>query len=422
MNAVLPSSDRPLHLLKAAWVAPMNRPPTRDGAVVHSGGTIVAVGTSHDLQQAYPGAAITDLADSLLLPGLVNAHVHLELSALTQGDPPGRFVDWLKRLVPRSPPPAQVVREFTERGIEAGVRQCLRFGVTSVGDISRQCAITRPLLKGGPLRVVSFGEVQAMAQRRGLLEERLTAAVDAKDESDRLRIGVSPHAPYSVELEGYRRCLQVARERGLPLATHLAETPDEAAFLADHSGPFRELWEYLGAWDEEVPTFAGGPIRFARALGLLDYPALLAHVNYCDDGEMSLPAAGRAGVVYCPRTHAYFGHPPHRWRDMLRAGINVAVGTDSCASSPDLNLVDDLRLIHRLAPAAPAHSLWELATVRAARAIGMEDRVGTLEAGKAADFVTFPAAGNDPLAGVLESEALPTGVWIAGEPVAHSCQ
>jgi cytosine/adenosine deaminase-related metal-dependent hydrolase len=406
--------DPPLHILTAAWVAPMNRPPIRDGGVVHSGGTIVAVGGSHDLRRAYPGAALTELGGSLLLPGLVNAHVHLELSDLTPGDPPVRFVDWLKRLVPRSPPPVEAVREFAERGINVGVRQCLRFGVTTVGDISRQCGITRPLLKGGPLRVVSYGEVQAMAQRRGLLEERVEAAVDAKDESDRLRVGITPHAPYSVEIEGYRQCLRIARERGLPLATHLAETADEAEFLAQHSGPLRELWEYLGVWDEDVPRFAGGPIRFARAAGLLDYPTLLAHVNYCDDQEMALLAAGRASVVYCPRTHAYFGHSPHRWRDMLRAGINVALGTDSCASSPDLNLVDDLRLIRRLTSEAPAHTLWELATVRAARAIGLEDRAGTLEAGKAADFVAFPAAGNGPLAYVLDSGARPTGVWVAG--------
>ncbi|HWE96684.1 MAG TPA: amidohydrolase family protein [Tepidisphaeraceae bacterium] len=420
--ARVPHPDIPFQLLKATWVAPMSRPPIRDGAVVHAGGTIIAVSTFDELQRAYPGAEITDVGDGVLLPGLVNAHVHLELSALTPGEPPGRFVDWIKRLVPRSPLPAEVVGEFARRGVAEGVRQCLLFGVTSVGDISRQCGVTRPLLKRGPLRVVSYGEVQAMANRRGLLEERVAAAVDAKDDSSRLRAGISPHAPYSVEMGGYRRCLEAARERGLPLATHLAETADETPFLARHEGPFRELWEYLGAWDDAVPAFAGGPIRFAHAAGMLDYPTLLAHVNYCDDKELALLAAGRASVAYCPRTHAYFGHPPHRWREMLRVGINVAVGTDSCASSPDLNLVDDLRLLRRLAPEVPPHALWELATVRPARAIGMETRVGTLEGGKAADFVLFAASGNDPLATVLESETLPKQVWIAGEPVPISCQ
>ena len=109
----------------------------------------------------------------------------------------------------------------------------------------------------------------------------------------------------------------------MPLATHLAETPDEATFLADHTGPFRDLWSYIGAWDQDVPSFAGGAIRFAKATGLLDYPTLLAHVNYCDDAEMELLAQSKASVVYCPRTHAYFAHPPHRFREMLASGINV---------------------------------------------------------------------------------------------------
>jgi cytosine/adenosine deaminase-related metal-dependent hydrolase len=379
-----------------------------------SAGKILTVGTSRALQAQFPGASVDDLGPSVLLPGLVNAHVHLELSALSPGDKPASFVEWIKRLLPQTPPDPQAVRAFTERGIASGIEQCLKFGVTTVGDISRQCAITRPLLNAGPLRVVSYGEVQAMAQRRGLLDERVGIASDKSCESDRLRVGISPHAPYSVEADGYRRCLATARELGMPIATHLAENSGETPFLADHSGEFRELWRCLDAWDESVPTFPGGPIRFARDLGLLDYPTLLAHVNYCDDEEMALLAAGRASVVYCPRTHAYFGHPPHRWREMLSAGINVAVGTDSCASSPNLNLVDDLRLLRRLAPDLPASVLWEMATIRAARAIGEDNRVGSLAADKDADLVAFAVSGDDPLREILESESLPSALWIGG--------
>jgi cytosine/adenosine deaminase-related metal-dependent hydrolase len=220
-----------------------------------------------------------------------------------------------------------------------------------------------------------------------------------------------------VELDGYLRCVEVARLGGLPLATHLAETPHEETFLDNHSGPFRGLWQTLQAWDEDVPTFRGGPVRFAQAVGLLDYPTLLAHVNYCDDDELRLLAAGKASVVYCPRTHAYFGHPPHRWRDMLRMGINVAIGTDSCASSPDLNLVEELRLLRRIAPQVPADELWQMATTRAARAIQMSESLGSIRAGKAADFVVFPVAGDHPLTHVLETSLLPCEVWIDGATV-----
>jgi cytosine/adenosine deaminase-related metal-dependent hydrolase len=296
------------------------------------------------------------------------------------------------------------------------VEQCLKFGVTCVGDISRHCAISRPLLRNGPLRVVSYGEVQAMAQRRGLIEERLAVAADESFESDHLRTAISPHAPYSVEMTGYERCVEVAKTRELPLATHLAETLDEAPFLADHTGGFRNLWEFLGAWDESVPKFAGGPVRFAQAVGLLDYHrTLLAHVNYCDDAELDLLSNGKASVVYCPRTHAYFGHPPHRWREMLARGINVAIGTDSCASSPDLNLVEELRLVRRIAPEVSAGDIWKMAMANGARAIDMSGRVGVLSTGAAADFVFYRASAEDPLESILSDASAPREVWIDGK-------
>jgi cytosine/adenosine deaminase-related metal-dependent hydrolase len=255
-----------------------------------------------------------------------------------------------------------------------------------------------------------------MAQRRHLLEPRLADATDRSAASDRLRIGISPHAPYSVERHGYETCLQAARDAGLPLSTHLGETMEEAEFLRNHTGPFRELWAMLGAWDDDVPTFDGSPVAFARDIGLLAYPrASLAHVNYCAGNDLAYLAAAQASVIFCPRTHAYFRHPPHGWQRMVEHGINVAIGTDRCASAPDLNLLDDLRLLHRGAPDVAPLSLWEMATSRAARAIGMSDDVGTLTAGKCADFVVFPVQGQKPLVELLENPIMPSEVWIEGK-------
>ena len=405
-------------LLSAAWVAPMSAPIIRDGAVVHAGGRIIAVDEATRLRRDFPHATLEELGDVTLLPGLVNAHTHLELSDCTCGNPPlAGFAGWLGSMLARTRLAQTDVDEKVRRATPIGVQQCLRFGVTTIGDISRQVVVTRPLLRDSPLRVVSYGEIQAMAQRRNLLEERLKLALDAAHETDRLRIGLSPHAPYSVEPFGYARCLTLARERALPLATHLAETPFEALFLRDHSGPLRdEVWDKWLTWDDQVPTFEGGPIRFAHALGLLDYPTLLAHVNYLDDDELAILSRGRASVVYCPRTHAFFNHPPHPWRDMLAAGINVALGTDSCASSPDLNLVDDLRLVHRIAPDVEPQDLWQLVTTRAARAI-MQNDAGRVTSGAAADFVAFVTTSDDPLREILESNCIPSRVWIAGTPL-----
>ncbi len=403
-------------ILEADWVIPIDAPPIRGGAVAVAGvgagagvgaddaRRILAIGPIADIRTRYPGADRLDLTGHTLLPGLVNAHTHLELSDCTPGEsPPDGFVGWLVRMLTRTRVPDDHLAQRSAHGVRQGIAQCLRYGVTTVGDISRQCHITRPILRQSPLRVVSYGEIMAMAQRRSLLQPRLDLAADRACQSDRLHIGLTPHAPYSVEPDGYRASLQRAVADSLPLATHLAESSAEAEFLASHTGPFRDLWDAWLTWDDHVPTYAGGPIRYARDLGLLDYPTLLAHVNYADDDELALLAAGRASVVYCPRTHAFFGHPPHRFDDMLARGINVALGTDSCASSPNLNLLDDLRLVHRLYPDLPLETLFTMATLNGARALGLSHDVGSLSPGKAADILAFPISGPDPLRAILDS-------------------
>ncbi len=405
-------------LLIAEFVAPMTSPIVREAGVVFDRSRILAVASARALRQQHPDATLIDAGSAIILPGLVNPHVHLELSWSHRFSASCvSFVDWLEGIIRGMPQDPEARAAKVEQAVSLGVGQCLRFGVTAVGDISRQSHLTRSLLRRTPLRVVSYGEIQAMAQRRGLLEARLAAAIDTTHASDRLQIGVSPHAPYSVEEAGYRRCLQIAIDRHFPLATHLAESADEAAFLATHTGPFRGLWDWLGVWDSSVPTFPAGPIRFAKSVGLLDHPTLLAHVNYCDDEEMGALVGSPASVIYCPRTHAFFNHPPHRFRRLLERGINVAVGTDSCASSPDLNLVDELRLVHRIAPEMAPQDIWEMATCRAARAV-LARNLGVIETGCAPDFVLFDVTTADPLREILERpDLLPTSVWIEGQRI-----
>jgi cytosine/adenosine deaminase-related metal-dependent hydrolase len=402
-------------LLTAAWLAPMDQPILRDGGVVFANGMIIAVGEAKTLRAAHPDAAVNDLGASIILPGLVNPHTHLELSSCGSEEAPSSFVDWILSMPRRiGRQPNQRADDLFASATRGGIEQCIRFGVTCVGDISQQMHVTRSILRDSPLRAVSYGEVIGLGKRRTRFEELLPLALDESAASERLRIGLTPHSPYTVEPDAMRRCVEFARTRRLPLATHLAETPDEREFLRDHAGPLREMWERLGSWEDFAETFDGSAVAFAQSIGLLDYPTLLAHVNYCDDRELDLLARGQASVVYCPRTHRFFGHPPHRWREMLARGINVAVGTDSCASSPNLNLVDDLRLMRESAPDFPAEQLWELATTRAAKAIEMDDVVGSLTPGKAADFVTFEVKTNDPLAEVLAQSRLPGEVWIGG--------
>jgi cytosine/adenosine deaminase-related metal-dependent hydrolase len=408
--------------LRASFVAPIDQPILRDAAIVCAAGHILEVGPDNTLIKSHPDARVHDFGNAVILPGLVNPHTHLELSGCTAGDSPGgSFADWIMSLPRRigretGKSPEELFGPATRRGIQ----QCLRFGVTTVGDISQQMHITRPIIRESPIRCVSFGEVIGLGGNRKRYDELLPRAIDRAHQTDRLRIGLSPHAPYTVDLDGFRQCLEMARQQDLPLATHLAETPAEREFLDHHSGPFQQIWQMLGHWREGLVTMRGSPICAAQEAGLLDYPTVLAHVNYCGDDELELLARGRASVIYCPRTHAYFGHPPHRWREMLSRGINVAVGTDSCASSPDLNIIDDLGLLQRQAPDLPAQQIWEMVTVRAARALGLDHMVGSLTPGKLADFAVFETSGDDPLRQALHDAREPLSLWIDGAMVRQS--
>ncbi len=211
MRHVPTATDLP-RIIRATWIAPMSGPLLRDAAMAIAGGKILAIGNPMQVIRANPNARVTKLDNTLILPGLVNAHCHLELSDMTPGERPASFVDWLIRVIKsRILVEPELLSEVVTFAVRSGVAQCLRHGVTTVGDISRQCLLTRNLLKEGPLRVVSFGEVQGMARRRHMLEERFAAAVDPAMASEHLHIGVSPHAPYSIEPEGYRRCAAEAR-------------------------------------------------------------------------------------------------------------------------------------------------------------------------------------------------------------------
>jgi cytosine/adenosine deaminase-related metal-dependent hydrolase len=396
--------------------------PIRDGAVFVAGGRIIAVGRAGEIRRTLPPHEEIDLGAAVLLPGLINAHCHLELSDRSPGESPATlpFTDWILQF---SRGPRPVTDASAAAAAVSGAAISLRYGVTCVADVTGRPHATRPVLRNGPLRVVSFGEALGLGGLRHRFERSLPAAADATSAGEWLSVGVSPHAPYTVDFPGYTRAVALARAARLPLTTHLAETRDEATFLIEQSGPFRTLWEHVGSWRDGVETFAGRPVAMARAAGLLDLPVcLLAHVNCCDDDDLAILSSGRAAVAFCPRTHAYFGHsPPHRWREMKARGITVAVGTDSCASSPDLNLVEDLRLLWRnVGHTVESEVLWSMATAEAAQALGLSGRIGTITPGKSADFVSFAARADvDPLGALLDDpSAMPLGVWVSGRQVA----
>ncbi|GIW76354.1 MAG: chlorohydrolase [Phycisphaerae bacterium] len=395
-------------------------PVIEDGCVIVEGQKILQVGTYRDLRPQHVDYEI----DGLLMPGLINAHTHLELSDFSPPRDRLTFVDWVLYLRRQTKShQADHLQTIIQNGVRRGIAESLRFGITCVGDIAQYPNWVRPVLSAGPIRSVSFGECLGLGPRECRFDDLLSQALDQKNRSVRMAVGVSPHAPYTVDERGYKK---VAALTGYPVCTHLAELEDESAFVSDRSGRLRDLYDRLGIDPGMVKTgVSEGVIEWVLRRSGPGW--LLVHVNYCSDTDIALIKRSQASVVWCPRTHDYFGHPPHRWRQMTDAGISVAVGTDSLLSSPDLNVVEDLRFLYAQNPQIEPQVLWSCVTVQADRAlqwgkhirssstVSTNTGLGRIEPGAMADLIAFPTRSHDPLREILENPTLyPKQVWIGG--------
>lgn len=403
-------------IVAARFVVPVGAPVIEGGAVHVEDGVIRAVGRAKDM----PRGEVVDHGDAVILPGFVNAHTHLELSHLRGMVPPGPcLVDWLDRLMTTKrgrPWSEAAVRD----AVEAGIDESFRAGVTTIGDITATPSWTRSVLRASGIRAVSFGEVIAMGTRSGSLEAQLTAAAKSDAPCDHVRIGISPHASYTVSPEALRICADRGHAEALPLCIHLAESGEEAEFTREATGAFAEFLRRRGVWDDSIVPSRMGPVELADRAGVLNDRCVIAHANHVEDDDIARIARTGASVAYCPRTHAAFDHPPHRFMDMLDRGVNVCIGTDSLASNPDLSVLAELRFLRERRPDCPPDQLIEMATLRGARALGFAERVGSLEPGKSADLVVVPIGrtGNKPdWDSILDTAASPAAVHHAGHPI-----
>jgi aminodeoxyfutalosine deaminase len=412
----------------------------RQAGVVVEGERVVMAGELAEIRGRF-GELPLRRHHGLLLPGFVNAHTHLDRSNESAEQlKSDSLPEWITRLITTFPAPEQL-ETAVRSAVRRGIVESLHAGVTTVGDIARNVEPARRefAASGSPAapspRIVSFGEVMGLGKMRQRAPGLIAAAAAGADRLSPaglplLRRGISPHAPYTVEGPTLRACVRQAILMNLPIVMHLAESADEAVFLKNMSGPLGWEWEVMrerNVLDEHMPRMRGGPIRWAQYWGLIladvhetkprSFPVLLAHVNYCDPGELSQLSASRASVAYCPRTHAYFGHPPHRYREMLDASINVCLATDSRASNPDLSLLKEARLVFERDGTDP-YVLLEMITRRGALALGLQDHLGTIAPGQAADFTLLPWTGEgEPAEWAVRIAPEPAAVWLGGRRV-----
>lgn len=378
-------------ILAARWIIPVSSPPINGGWVRLAGDRVVEFG------KGQAPAPADDLGDVVLLPGLVNAHTHLEFSDLRQpvGVPGMPLHEWIGLAIGAR---GVATAETRRAAIASGLAESRAAGVRLIGEITTPPSVY-PDQVAGP-EWVSFAEVVGLQAQRGA--ERLRAASEycAAD----LRGGWSPHAPYSTAWHLIEACVAQARRHSRPLAMHVAESPHERELLETAAGPFAETLRALGVWQEGLFPWPARPLERLIELLAAAPRVLLVHGNYLSESEIERLAAHRnTTVVYCPRTHSFFRHPPHPVARLGQAGIRVALGTDSRASNPDLDLWQEVRHLLRYRPDIDPHEVIKMATLHGADALGRRD-VGRIETGARPGFRAVPTAASD-LAGLWASLA-----------------
>jgi cytosine/adenosine deaminase-related metal-dependent hydrolase len=372
-------------VLSADWVLPVEGAPIEGGAVAIDGGRIVAVGTEDELG---PGTRFDDAA---IVPGFVNAHSHLEYAVYGGfGDGLGDFAEWIALHVQRK---ARIGWDEFVDVARLGAAQCLASGVTTVGDCSYSGATAVACSELG-LRATVYlevfgGDVNAALEHFARIRDRAEDAF-----SGRVRPGVSPHAPYSVSLELYRACAEL----GLPVATHISESDSEVAYLLRGEGAWSGYRHLLVDPPEATGT------RLLAEHGLLGRHVVAAHCVVVDEEEIDLLASTGTGVAHCPRSNAALGCGIAPLAELRAAGARVGVGTDSPASAPSFDFFEELRSVVLSARARARRpdvlsttEALELATLGSARALALDDEIGSLVPGKRADLTVVSLEGSPHL-------------------------
>lgn len=380
----------------ARTLVPGDAPPIEGGALLDQGGRIAAVGTLPEIKRSHPGTEIVDFGEALLLPVLVNTHTHLELTdyplwaeAIGETEAPKDFVDWILRLI-------RVKRPLDKRrfydSVANGITQSVAAGTGAIGDIlshypSRKAYQGAPLL--GTLYLESLGQDPAVIQR---VRQRLETALQ-DHRAGPLPLGIAPHAPYTISGTYLADLYQKVREEDLRCTTHLAESPEEVEFIEKSRGALTsKLYGTIG-WESLVPRAAGcRPAEYLQRKGGLFPQNLLVHGVQLTAPEIELLAERGMFLALCPRSNARLNVGKAPVAQLLRAGVKLALGTDSLASNDSLSLWDEMAFAHSwFAGQLDAPTLFRMATLGGAEALGIERQLGSLAVGKHSSFQVLHA-------------------------------
>jgi cytosine/adenosine deaminase-related metal-dependent hydrolase len=370
-----------------------------DGAVLISGNRIRAVCRWRDVPLRAEDEVV-ELGDTVLLPGLINAHCHLDYTDLAGEVPATRsFADWIKSITAAKA--GKIYADFAHSWLR-GAQMLVRTGTTTVADIEAVPELLPEVWLATPLRIFSFLELTGVKSRRDpcLILDEAAHKIQSLP-SSRGGAGLSPHAPYSTTPELLRLSAAAAREKSWRLVTHVAESDQEFEMFLHARGA---MFDWLQRNERTMADCGlGSPVQHLERLGYLADNVLAVHVNYLAPGDAALLARRGVSVAHCPRSHAFFQHRRFPLEELAGAGVNLCLGTDSLASvskvrgrPTELNLFTEMQAFGKAHPEAPPETIVRLATLGGARALGMQGTIGELSENALADLIAVPFTGTGP--------------------------
>ncbi len=383
-------------ILRAKIVLPITAPPIEDGAVFVAGNKIRSVSSWRDLRPHLREKAV-DLGEVILLPGLINAHCHLDYTDMAgELPPPKTFTDWIGAITAHKT--GWSYSDYARSWLH-GAHQLVKTGTTTVADIEAMPDLLPEAWDATPLRVFSFLEMTGIKSRRPP-KEILREAAETIDtlRHQRNRAGFSPHAPYSTLPELLQLAARTAQKRKWRVSIHVAESVQEFEMFARASGPMHDWLARNGRDSSDCGL--GSPVAHLARQKLLGENVLAIHVNCLARGDATLLGKNKTHVVHCPRSHDYFKHPKFERERLANAGVNLCLGTDSLAttrqigkSKPELDLFVEMRALSNNDKSVSPETILQMVTINGARALGLAGTLGELSEGALADMIAVPFSG-----------------------------
>jgi cytosine/adenosine deaminase-related metal-dependent hydrolase len=400
-------------IVRSRVVVPMVGEPIDNGAIAIVGNEIVGVGRFDEVKGGHEGEVL-DLGEQILLPGLINAHCHLDYTLLGgQISPQKSFTDWIRAINERK---AALSEEDYVASINAGLAEVQEFGATTVLNLE---AFPRLLPQIAPpfLRVWWCAEMIDVRERVPVVEVSENLRDWFETHPEWLGgFGLAPHAPFTASAELFSAASEISGKHRVPITTHVAESREEMQMFRDAAGP---LFDFLKGIGRQMDDCGGHtPLGALMHTQVLDERWIIAHLNELTDDDFDLLArSNRFHIVHCPRSHTFFGHSPFELRRLRALGFNICLGTDSLASNSSLSLFSEMREVLRKQPWISPREVLEMATINAAHAIGQGGTLGAIGSSFRADLIAIPfvETGRDVFDAIVAFEGTTPWMMVDGK-------